>query len=75
MRSMANAAMAVLIAIQDLPQHEQVAAPAAVVLLLAEHFGLTPQDIFTPITNIMVHAETRRPEFRAVAMFIEEEMS
>ena len=73
-RQASVASMKIIDAIQSLRPHEQVAGMAATFLLLAEHLGMTPQDIFAITTNIMNHAEGRRPEFAAVAQYMAEEL-
>ena len=70
----ANGAMAIVDKLQDMRPHTQVAAAAAVFLLLCESHKMPAQDAFTVITNIMNHAEGRRPEFAAVRQYMEEEL-
>lgn len=73
-KAAANAAMVLLNAAQDLPAEEQVAAGAAFFTLICERFDIHPADAQAYITNIMHHAEGRRPEFAAVRMYMENEI-
>lgn len=68
-------AMAVINAIQDLPQGVQEAAITAAFVLMCEVKGLRPTDLFTVSGNIINHAEGKRPEFAAVSQYIREELS
>lgn len=70
----ANASMALLLVLQDMPAHTQVASIASMFLLIMERYGFNPQDAFSVINNIMNHAEGRRPEFKAIAQFMREEL-
>lgn len=73
-RDVARATMALIDVNQKLPPHVQLLAQAANFLLLAEHYDIPVQDVFAIITNIMNHAEGRRPEFLAVADYMENEL-
>jgi len=73
-RKAANASMVVIDALQKLPPEEQVAGMASAFLLLADHINLTPQEMFSVTTSIMNHADGRRPEFAAVAQYMEMEL-
>lgn len=47
---------------------------AAAFILLAERFGLQPQEMFAKTTNLMHYAEGRRPEFAAVEAYLQGEL-
>jgi hypothetical protein len=51
----------------------QVLAAAAVLVLLAEHFGVRPLDVFDAISNMRRNLEGKT-EFQAVQMYIEREI-
>lgn len=70
----ANCAMAIINATQDMRPQNQVTGLAAAFLLVCERFGVSAQDAFAVISNIMNHADGRRPEFAAVKQFMEEEL-
>lgn len=71
----ASSAMVVIDALQR-GYHPEVQAHgiAAAFILLAERFGVDPADLFAKTTNLMNHAEGRRPEFAAVAQYMEKEL-
>lgn len=73
-REVANAAMTVIDRLQTLQAEVQIAGTAATFVLLCEHLGITPSDVFAITTNVMNHAEGRRPEFAAVAQYLENEL-
>ena len=73
-RHAANASVAVIDRLQAFNAHEQVAGLGAVFLMMAEHHGISAQDAFSVITNIMNDAEGRRAEFAAVKMYMENEL-
>lgn len=71
----ANATMAVIDATQrGFQPHEQMHAMAAAFLLLSEHWGLSPQDLFTATKNLMNDNLGKRPEFAAVQQYMREEL-
>lgn len=72
-KNAAVATMRVVDALQDNQPHEQVAALAAAFVLACERHGIEPQDAFAVSTNIMNHADGRRPEFIAVRQYMEHE--
>lgn len=74
-RSGAQAAMRVIDALQGtcLPE-TQAHGIAAAFILLSERWGMSPQEIFEKTTNLMNYAEGRRPEFAAVAEYLENEL-
>lgn len=75
-RRVANCTMAVIDATQrGFQPHEQMHAMAAAFLMLAEHWGVPAQDLFTATKQLMNDQEGRRPEFSAVALYIEKELS
>jgi hypothetical protein len=73
-RQTANSTMAIIDRIQSLAPPQQAAGLAAAFILLCERYSLEPQDIFTLTSNIMNHAEGRRPEFLAVRDYMENEL-
>lgn len=73
-RDVSNASMAVITTIQDMQPHVQMAALAATFLLLSDHWKVAPQEAFAAVKNLMNHAEGRRPEFNAVAAYMEAEL-
>ncbi len=71
----ANAAMAVVDALQVRFKAEvQMLGLTAAFLLLAKRNKQNPNDLFETINNVMNGVEGRRPEFRAVEMYIDKEM-
>jgi hypothetical protein len=70
----AQAAMEVVDRLQRHTPEARVLGAFAVVSLMADAAGLTPQEIITAATNLMNHAQGRRPEFAAVQEYIEKEM-
>jgi hypothetical protein len=74
-RRVANCTMAVIDATQRGYQpHEQMHAMAAAFLLLAEHWGVPAQDLFTATKNLMTDVEGKRPEFAAVTAYMKQEL-
>ena len=72
--AVANCAMAIINVTQDMRPQNQIAALAAAFLLVCERHDMHAPDAFAVITNIMNHAEGRRPEFAAVRQYMEEEL-
>lgn len=72
-KAAAVATMEVIDAIQDRRPHEQLVALAATFILACERYGIEPQDAFALTTNVMNHADGRRPEFEAVRQFMAHE--
>lgn len=72
--AVANATMAVLDRIQHEQPHVQQMAAAALFVLLAEHWGMDPQDVMTATKNLMIGSEGKRAEFEAVALYLEAEL-
>ena len=52
----------------------RVLGSAAFFLMTCEHLGVVPQDAFTAITNLMHHKDGQKPEFKAVRMYVENEL-
>jgi hypothetical protein len=74
-RRVANAAMTVIDRLQiDFKSHEQVMGVAATFLILAEHFGIPAQEIFTATKNLMNGMDGKRPEFAAVMEYVKHEI-
>lgn len=73
-REAATATMRIIDGAQDLPPEHQLVAITATFKLMIERFGVTPSDAFTVADNIMHHAQGRRVEFDAVALYLENEL-
>lgn len=74
-RRAANAAMAVIDATQrGFQPHEQMHGAAAAFLLLADHWGVPAQDLFTATKNLMANREGKAPEFDAVREYMKHEL-
>ena len=73
-QTVARGAMAVVDTLQSMQPHVQIAALSACYLLLCERQGQNPTTAFSVLTNLMNYADSRRPEFRAVAMYMEHEL-
>jgi len=69
-----SSTMHVINALQQLQPHEQVLAVTATFKLLIERYCIRPQDAFTIADNVMNHAEGRRTEFKAVELYMENEL-
>lgn len=69
-----QAAMQVIDTLQRYPREAQVLGSAAVFVLLCERFGINVQDVMTVTSNLMHHAEGRRPEFAAVTEYLAREL-
>ena len=72
-RDSANAAMAVIDALQSFRPEVQLAGLASAFKLAAERVGIRPTDAFTVSGNLMNDVEGRRPEFAAVAEYMKQE--
>ena len=71
----ARAAMQVVTELQKFHSKEaQVHGITAAFVLYLERFDLDAQDVVTKTKNLMSFVETRRPEFNAVAMYLQEEL-
>lgn len=74
-RRVAQATMSVIDATQrGFQPHEQMHAMAAAFLMLAEHWSVPAQDLFTATKNLMNDQEGKRPEFSAVAEYMRNEL-
>lgn len=73
-RSVAQATMALIDVNQDKPPEHQLLALGAAFLLMTEHLRVAPADVWGFTNNLMNHAEGRRPEFAAVAAYMEGEL-
>lgn len=71
----AQATVALVDANQARPAEVQVVAAATLYLLLCDHYGVRPQDIFDATNNLINDAEGRRPEIAGVADYIQHELS
>ena len=70
----ANASMQLLDGIQNLPPHLQIFAVTAAFQLLTERFDIHAQSAFAVAHNVMRHADGRRTEFKAIEMYLENEL-
>ena len=70
----AMAAMEVVNALQRHSPEARVVGAAAVFRLLAEHLRLDVQGAMSATSNLMNHADGRRPEFAAVSEYISKEL-
>lgn len=74
-RRVSTAAMTVIDRLQvEYKPHEQVMGAAATFLILAEHFGIPAQEIFTATKNLMNGMDGKRPEFAAVMDYVKHEI-
>lgn len=69
----ANAAMAVIDRLQDFTPEVQMLAMTASFVLLAQRHKQRPSDLFVTADNVINGAEGKRPEFAAVAHYLENE--
>ena len=74
LQRVAQTTMGVLNAIQDEPAHIQVLAAGALFHRLTQHYAVSPRSVFTAVENIINGAEGRRPEFKAVDAYIQNEL-
>ena len=70
----ANATMQLIDGIQSVPSHLQVFAVTAAFQLLTERFDIHAQSAFSVAHNVMKHADGRRLEFKAIEMYLENEL-
>lgn len=70
----ARAAMGVINALQHFRPEYQMAGLTASFLLLCDELQVRPAEAFSYVQKIMNHADGRRPEFRAVKMYLENEL-
>ena len=70
----ARASMEVINALQNHRPEYQMAGLTAAFLFLCEHLQVRPTEAFSYIQKIMNHADGRRPEFKAVKMYLENEL-
>ena len=61
--------------LQSFEPHVQVLGTAAVLLALADRFGVDAQTIFTVTKNLMHSKEGLRPEFAAVRDYVKHEIA
>lgn len=74
-RRVAQATMSVIDATQrGFQPHEQMHAMAAAFLLVADHWGIPAQDLFTATKNLLNDQDALRPEFRAVKAYVRNEL-
>lgn len=73
--TVAAAALGVIDRLQTrYPSHYQVLGAAVVFVLLAEHFGVRPTDVFDAVSNMRRDVNSQST-FRAVQMYIEREIA
>ena len=72
--AVATAVMVVIDKLQHEQPHVQQMAAAALFVLLAERWGMEPQDVMTATKNLMIGSEGKRAEFEAVALYLENEL-
>lgn len=66
--------MQVIDKLQEYAPEAQLAGLTAAFMLLAEKAGVRPSVLFEMTNNIMHDCERKRPEFHAVAAYIETEL-
>lgn len=71
----ANAAMTVVDQLQRFTPEVQMLGLTAAFMLLAKHHKQHPGDLFLTTDNIINGVEGKRPEFRAVSMYMENELA
>ena len=72
--AVATATMVVIDKLQHEQPHVQQMAAAALFVLLAEHWGMDPQDVMVATKNLMIGVDGKRAEFEAVALYLEAEL-
>lgn len=73
-KAVALCTMQVIDSTQRHHAHIQMHAMAASFLLLAEHWGVPAQDLFSATKLLMNSQDGKRPEFAAVSEYIEKEL-
>ena len=74
LREVSRASFAVIDALQAYSPGAKVAAMSAVFKLYADSIGLSVPEAMEIVNNIMHHGEGKRPEFRAIAAYLQHEM-
>ena len=72
--AVATATMVVIDKLQHEQPHVQQMAAAALFVLLAERWGVEPQDVMVATKNLMIGVDGKRAEFKAVALYLENEL-
>ena len=72
--AVATATMVVIDKLQHEQPHVQQMAAAALFVLLAEHWGMDPQDVMVATKNLLIGVDGKRTEFEAVALYLEAEL-
>lgn len=72
--AVATATMTVIDKLQHEQPHVQQMAAAALFVLLAERWGVEPQDVMVATKNLMIGVDGKRAEFEAVALYLENEL-
>ena len=71
----ANVTLGTLNALQDWSPEEQLLGAACVFMHLSEFYGVSPQDAFTAISNMVSDKDRKaRPEFHAIRPYMEGEL-
>lgn len=70
----AEAAMAVIDALQTRRPEAQAAGAAVAFLAVCEHFRVEPQDVMVVTKNILAARKDSTAEFRAVVAYVTEEL-
>jgi hypothetical protein len=74
LKAVSTSAMKLVDAVQDRPNHEQLAAFGAAFLLMVEQSGMSLSDVMCAVKNMMHHAEGKRPEFKAAEAYMRHEL-
>ncbi|WP_018123399.1 hypothetical protein [Desulfovibrio oxyclinae] len=74
LKAVATTTMGLVDAVQERPNHEQLAAFGAAFLLLVEQSGMPLPDVMAAVKNMMNHADGKRPEFKAVEAYMQNEL-
>lgn len=69
-----QAAMGIISHIQGYPPQVQVGAIACCFFLLCERLKITPSTAYTYMTNLISRADKWRTEFKAIRMYLENEV-
>ena len=72
--AVATATMVVIDKLQHEQPHVQQMAVAALFVLLAERWGVEPQDVMVATKNLMIGVDGKRAEFEAVTLYLEAEL-
>jgi hypothetical protein len=73
-RRVAQAGMTVVDQLQVFQPHEQLMGVCALFLILAEHWRIPAQDVFTATKNLMNSEDGMHPTFRAMREYVSKEL-